>query len=364
MTKDNRLYLYISNIIVMISGFLLPIYITRMLPNYSDSIFFYLSLLNPLIILFGLDQKKLIILGSNKSNGFHTGIRFNFIIFIIIISSVLLVGFNSLYFFPVLFIKMISFSMDMHNAVLQNEKNFVRLFLLRIIELLLLAIMVFVDSSYNTILLLSYLFYLTYKWAAKLNSSIFNFIKLNYSLGLQGTLTVFSSTIGIYILKFSGHSDLITELVVQTTILSAVYMTQSIYLNSILDEFKEIGNVKTATKLIKVNVVFIIGGLLAFLISHYFDLFKILFKNNLSFSFLSIYAYLFMVIHMMKNSQFIYSFLVKKQVIVSKYKMFMNLFYIFPLLLPINFESKFLAVLLISTAEFLLIFKFNKNDIY
>jgi hypothetical protein len=361
MIKANRLYLYISNIIVMISGFLLPVYITRILPNYSDSVFFYLSLLNPLIILFGLDQRKLIILGSNKLYGFHTGIRFNFIMFIIIISSVFLIGFNSLYFFPILFIKMISFSMDMHNAVLQNEKNFVRLFLLRIIELLLIVIMIFVDSSFNIILLLSYLFYLTYKWGKKFDLSIFKFIKTNYFLGLQGTLTAFSSALGIYILKLSGHSDLITELVVQTTILSAVYMAQSIYLNSILDEFKEIGNVKTTAKLLKVNIVFIIGGLLAFLMSHYFDLFKILYDYNLSFSFLSIYAYLFMIIHMMKNSQFIYSFLMKKQVIVSKYKMFMNLFYIFPLLLPINFELKFLIVLMISFGEFLLVFKFIKK---
>ena len=95
--------------------------------------------------------------------------------------------------------------------------------------------------------------------------------------------------------------------------------------------------------------------------SHYFDLFKILYDYNLSFSFLSIYAYLFMIIHMMKNSQFIYSFLMKKQVIVSKYKMFMNLFYIFPLLLPINFELKFLIVLMISFGEFLLVFKFIKK---
>jgi hypothetical protein len=46
---------------------------------------------------------------------------------------------------------------------------------------------------------------------------------------------------------------------------------------------------------------------------------------------------------------------------VSKYKMFMNLFYIFPLLLPINFELKFLIVLMISFGEFLLVFKFIKK---
>jgi hypothetical protein len=256
---------------------------------------------------------------------------------------------------------MISFSLDIHNGILQNEKNFIRLLLLRIIELLSIMILIFFDSSFNSILLIAYLFYLIYKWRFEFSSSVFKFIKKNYSLGLQGTLAAASSALGIYILKFSGYDNLITELVIQTTILSAVYMAQSIYLNSILDKFKEMGNIKTTIKLLKVNIIFITGGLLAFLLSHYFDLFKFIFQNDISFSFLSVYAFIFMIIHMMKNSQFIYSFLIKKEVIVSKHKMFMNLFYIFPLLLPLSIELRFSIVLIISLIEFLTIFKLIKK---
>lgn len=364
MVKDRRIFLYFSNIVVMISGFLLPIYITRSFPEYSDSIFFYLSLLNPLIIFFGFDQRKKIILGSGENYKFHTSVRLNFIIVLTVITSAFLVSFNSLYFFPVLLIKIISFSLDIHNGMLQNEKKFIRLFSLRIIELILVLILLTFNSSINLIWLIVYVTYLIFEWRPNFNSNTIEFIKKNYTLGLQGTFAAASSALGVYILKMTGNNDLITELAIQVTILSAVYMTQSIYLNSILDKFKEIGTKRTLKILSIINIVFILGGAFGFIFCHYIDLFKIVFNYKVSFSFLSIYAFVFMIIHMIKNSQFIYSFLINKEVIISKYKLLINILYIFPLFLPAKLEIKLLLVLIISFGEFIIVFKKIKNDIY
>lgn len=361
MTKDNRLLLYLSNILVMISGFLIPIYITRSLSNHSDLIFFYLSILNPVIILFGLDQRKKIILGSEGSYDFHSNIRLGFVTLIFVISTIYIASTNSYFFYPILFIKLISFSLDIHNGVLQNENNFIKLLFLRIFELLLILILILLNSSYSIILLIFYLFYLIYNWRFNLSSSAFEFIRNNYPLGLQGTLAAASSGLGIYVLKVTQNNHLITELAVQSTILAAVYMTQSIYLNSILDKFKKIGYSKTIKKLVLINCLFVIGGGLFFFASHFLGFYDIIFNYDVDFSYLSIYAFLFISIHMMKNSQVIFSFLIKREVLVSKFKFLINLLYVLPLFLPLNVKLKLIMIISISFIEFLITFKLVKR---
>ena len=245
MRENNRIFLFISNVIVMVTGFLLPIYISRVIPEYSDSAFFYLSLLNPIIILFGFDQRKQIILGSTEDVYFHSKVRFNFILTILLTSIILLFNFDSFFFLPILFVKMISFSMDMHNGILQNDKKFLYLCFLRIIELFLMLAIIFINPVFSMPLLVLYLAFLIFKWIGSLDKQVWTFLKKKYSLGFQGTITATSSALGIYILKFSGNDYLITDLAIQATILSAMYMSQSTYLNSIMDKFKLIGNIKT-----------------------------------------------------------------------------------------------------------------------
>ena len=361
MKENNRIFLFISNVIVMVTGFLLPIYISRVIPEYSDSAFFYLSLLNPIIIFFGFDQRKQIILGSTEDTYFHSKVRFNFVLTILLISIILLFNFNSFFFLPILLIKMISFSMDMHNGILQNDKKFLYLCFLRIVELLLMLSIIFVNPDSSIPFLILYLVFLMYKWIGSLDKQVWVFIKKKYSLGFQGTITATSSALGVYILKLSGNDYLITDLAIQATILSAMYMSQSIYLNSIMDKFKLIGNIKTINKLFFINMFFVLASLITFILFHFFNLFKIVFDTEVELNFLSLYAFLFMIIHMFKNSQFIYSFLIKKSIAISKFKIIMGLFYFIPLVLPIDFMLKLLLVLIFSLSEFFLVFKLIKK---
>lgn len=345
----------------MFSGFLLPVYITRSLSEYSDSIFFYLSILNPVIIFLGFDQRKLIILGTEVSDKIQTAIRSNSLIILFLMSSLLLFGLNSLFFFSILFLKMISFSLDLHNGILQNNGDFLSLLVLRTIEMLILILLIFIDFKYSFFLLVPYFFYLIYTWKPNINLTIINFIKTNYSLGLQGTLTAISSALGIYLLKLTGNNNLITELAVQTTILSSVYIAQSIYLNSIMDRFKKMGSSKTSFNLLIINLIFIFGAVILFYLFHFFNFFEFIFDKKVNFSFLSVYIFCFIILHMLKNSQFIFSFLIKKSIEISKVKIFITLFYIFPLILPLSLSIKLSCILIISLLEFLIVFKFIKK---
>ena len=125
-----------------------------------------------------------------------------------------------------------------------------------------------------------------------------------------------------------------------------------------MDQFKEIGNKKSVKKLFAVNLFFVSFALLVFMFFHIFNLFEFIFNKETDFSFLSLYAFLFMLLHMLKNSQFIYSFLIAKSETLSKFKIIISFLYLFSLILPVDLNLKFLIVILVSTLEFYLTFKY------
>ena len=103
------------------------------------------------------------------------------------------------------------------------------------------------------------------------------------------------------------------------------------------------------------------ASVITFILFHFFNLFEIIFNKEVELNFLSLYAFLFMILHMFKNSQFIYSFLIKKSIEISKLKILLGLLYFIPLFLPIEFRSRLLLVLILSLSEFLFVFKLIKK---
>ena len=143
--------LYCGALLFSLSGFLLPILIARSWPYISDEAFFFLGVVNPLLMFLSMDQTKTILVGKDVDLKKEKSLRI-FSVFLILFFSVI---YGLIFKAPELmalgFYKVFLLFSEMNVSISERKLNFASALQYRVIEILSLILLFFNARSAGVI---------------------------------------------------------------------------------------------------------------------------------------------------------------------------------------------------------------------